>query len=125
MEIFRPAILYVDDEPANLETFKRAFGADYRVKTCLSGTEALKILEEEDFPLVIADQRMPGMTGIELCEKLVGIRPQTIRIILTAYMETQYLLDAINRGHVQDYIVKPWKKSELMPVLERAFEDYN
>jgi DNA-binding NtrC family response regulator len=122
--IFRPAILYVDDEQANLDTFKRAFGSDYVVKTVLSGREALEAVREEDFPLVVADERMPGMTGIELCEKLVEIRPQTVRMILTAYTDTQLLLDAIHRGRVHDYIVKPWRKSELKPILDKAFEDY-
>jgi DNA-binding NtrC family response regulator len=124
--IFRPAILYVDDEQANLDTFKRAFGSDYLVKTCLTAREALQAIEAagEEFPIVVADQRMPGMTGIELCEKLAALRPQMIRIILTAFKETQMLLDAINRGRVHDYIVKPWKKSELKPVLDKAFEDY-
>ncbi len=121
---FRPAILYVDDEEANLKAFKRAFGEDYLVKTCLSAQEALQILETEDFPLIIADQRMPGMTGIELCERLVTLKPQSTRMILTAYTETQMLLDAINRGHVHDYLVKPWRKAELKPVLNKAFEDY-
>ena len=123
-QVFRPAILYIDDENSNLVVFKKAFESDFLVKTCLSAQEALEILKTENFPLVISDQRMPGMTGIELCEKLVGIAPQTVRMILTAYTETQMLLDAINRGHVHDYIVKPWKKSELKPVLDRAFENY-
>ncbi len=122
--IFKPAILYIDDEPANLDTFKRAFGSDFLVKTCLSAEEALKILEEEDFPLIISDQRMPGMSGIELCEKLVLLKPESIRMILTAYTETQMLLDAIHKGHVHDYIVKPWRKSDLKPVLEKAFQIY-
>lgn len=123
-DAFRPAILYVDDEEANLKAFKRAFGEDYLVKTCLSAQEALKVLEEEDFPLIIADQRMPGMTGIELCERLVTLKPQSTRMILTAYTETQMLLDAINHGHVHDYLVKPWRKGELKPILDKAFEDY-
>ena len=121
---FRPAILYVDDEETNLRAFQRAFGSDYLVKTALSAADALKILETEDFPLVIADQRMPGMTGIELCERLVTLKPQTVRMILTAYTETELLLSAINRGHVHDYLVKPWRKAELKPVIDRAFEDY-
>lgn len=124
MTLFRPAILYVDDEQANLDTFRRAFGADYLVKTALSAIEALTILESEDFPLVIADQKMPEMTGIELCERLISLQPAAIRMILTAYTETQILLDAINRGHVHDYIVKPWRKSELKPVIEKAFDTY-
>jgi DNA-binding NtrC family response regulator len=124
MQTFRPAILYVDDEEINLKTFQRAFGSDYLVKTALSAADALKILEAEEFPLIIADQRMPGMTGIELCERLVTAKPQTIRMILTAYSEPQLLLDAINRGHVHDYVVKPWRKAEIQPVIEKAFEEY-
>lgn len=122
--MFRPAILYIDDEKANLTIFQKAFASEYLVKTCLSGKEALEIIKNEEFPLVIADQKMPGMTGIELCEKLIEIQPQTIRMILTAYSEPELLLDAINRGRVHDYIVKPWRKSELKPIIEKAFTDY-
>lgn len=123
-QVFKPAILYVDDENANLIVFKKSFETDFLVKTCSSAQEALEILKTEHFPLIVSDQRMPGMTGIELCEKLVSISPQSVRMILTAYTETQMLLDAINRGHVHDYIVKPWKKSDLKPVFDRAFENY-
>jgi DNA-binding NtrC family response regulator len=123
-QVFRPAILYVDDENSNLIVFKKAFESDFLVKTCASAQEALEILKTEHFPLIISDQRMPGMTGIELCEKLVTVSPQSVRMILTAYTETQMLLDAINKGHVHDYIVKPWKKSDLKPVFDRAFENY-
>ena len=122
--VFKPAILYVDDEQANLIVFKKAFETEFLVKTCASAQEALAIVEKEHFPLIVSDQRMPGMTGIELCEKLVLASPQSVRMILTAYTETQMLLDAINKGHVHDYIVKPWKKSDLKPVFDRSFENY-
>ena len=119
-----PSFLYVDDEPANLDTFKRAFEADFRVVTCASGKEALEHLARESFALLIADQRMPGMSGIEVCERAIQLSPQTLRLILTAYTETDILLDAVNRGHVHDYIVKPWRKSELKPVLEKSLQTY-
>ncbi len=122
--IFRPAILYVDDEKSNLKLFEKAFASEYVVKTCLSGKDALALIESEHFPLIIADQKMPSMTGIELCEKLIEVSPQSHRMILTAYSETDILLNAINRGHVQDYIVKPWRKSELKIVIDRAFDAY-
>lgn len=122
--VFRPAILYVDDESANTTLFRKAFETDYLVKTCSSAAEALEILGKEDFPLIVSDQRMPGMTGIELCEKLIDVCPRSTRMILTAYTETQFLLDAINRGHVHDYIVKPWKKSDLKIVFDKAFDQY-
>lgn len=118
------SILYVDDEAANLETFRRAFSMDFRVKTALGAKQALQILADEDFSIVIADQRMPGLSGVELCEKLIQIKPQTLRMILTAYTEPQILLEAIQRGHVHDYIVKPWRKSELKPILEKALEQH-
>ncbi len=117
-------ILYIDDEQGNLDTFEHAFGSDYKIKVCLSAEEALKITLKEEIPLVIADQRMPGMSGIELCEKLYSERPDTIRMILTAYTETNLLLEAIRRGHVSDYIVKPWKKGSLKPILDKALQEY-
>ena len=123
-QIFRPAILYVDDESANLTVFKKSFESEFIVKTCSSAQEALELIQKEHFPIVVSDQRMPGMSGIELCEKLITTSPHSIRMILTAYTETQMLLDAIHLGHVHDYIVKPWKKSDLKPVLDRAFEQY-
>lgn len=118
------SILYVDDEANNLETFRRAFGSDFAVTTCQSGLEALGTLQQGEFALLVADQRMPGMSGIELCERAIQVSPQTIRIILTAFTETELLLAAIHRGQVQDYLVKPWKKSEIKPILEKAFEIY-
>ncbi|MEZ4846441.1 MAG: sigma-54 dependent transcriptional regulator [Bdellovibrionota bacterium] len=114
----------MDDETQTWSFLKKSFESDFLVKTASSAQEALEVLKTEHFPLVISDQRMPGMTGIELCEKLVTVSPQSIRMILTAYTETQMLLDAINKGHVHDYIVKPWKKSDLKPVLDRAFDTY-
>jgi DNA-binding NtrC family response regulator len=122
--IQQPKILYVDDEPENLEAFRIAFDSEYPLKTALSGEEALKIATNEEVALVISDQRMPGMTGIELCEKLFQTKPDTIRMILTAYTDTELLLSAIRRGHVQDYIVKPWKKSALKPIIDKALQEY-
>ncbi len=121
---FRPSILYVDDEQANLDTFRRAFAQDFLVKTCTSGAEAWTLLQQESFALLIADQKMPSMTGIELCEKAIAVSPQTVRLILTAYSEPELLLQAINRGHVHDYIVKPWRRSELKPRLDEAFQEH-
>ncbi|HCU25540.1 MAG TPA: DNA-binding response regulator [Deltaproteobacteria bacterium] len=123
-DVLRLSILYVDDEQANLDTFRRAFGSEYAVTVCSSGKEALQLLEAESFALLIADQRMPGLSGIELCERAIAVSPQTLRLILTAYTETDILLNAINRGHVHDYIVKPWRKSELKPILEKSLEIY-
>ena len=123
MEISKK-ILYVDDEPSVLGTFQDAFESDFQIVTASSADEAIKIMAKEEFAVVIADQRMPGMTGIELCELIYQTAPDVVRIILTAYTDTKLLLDAIRRGQVQDYIVKPWRKSELKPVLEKFLVEF-
>jgi two-component system response regulator HydG len=123
---FQPKILYVDDDLPQLDLFKQEFGADYEVRTCPSGQEALEMIEKEgeQFALLIVGQRMPGLTGVEVCERAAHLQPQMIRMVLTAYTSPKFLLQAINRGHVHDFILKPWKKENLKPILDKAFEEY-
>jgi DNA-binding NtrC family response regulator len=122
----QPTILYVDHESNNLDLFKQTFGTDYEVKTCASGQEALEIIEKEGdhIPLLIVGQSLPGLTGSEICERAARFHPQMIRMVLTAYTAPHFLLEAINRGHVHDYIVKPWRKEDLQPVIDKAFSEY-
>ena len=87
-------------------------------------SEALEILEKEEIALIIADQRMPEMSGIEFLERTIETYPQVIRIILTAYPDTTSLLQAINAGRVYRYIVKPWDRAELKITVKRALESY-
>jgi DNA-binding NtrC family response regulator len=126
MTAFHPAILYVDGDPAHLDAFRLAFGSDYTIKTTLLGSEAVEIMEKEGdrYPLLIVDQKKTDLTGIEVCEKVASIRPHTLRMILTTLTDTRFFLDAINRGRIHDCILKPWKKEQLKPVLEKAFQEY-
>src|SRR5438045_8727489 len=93
-------ILIVDDEPANLRALERLFRDEYEVLTATSGVEALASLEHHDVALLISDQRMPEMTGIELVERTVALRPHMVRILLTGYTDVGSLIEAINCGHV-------------------------
>ncbi|MBU0483066.1 MAG: response regulator [Proteobacteria bacterium] len=112
-------LLYVDDEESNLSNFKITFGAEYNVLTATSGQEALSVFTQEgDVAIVVADQRMPGMTGVECLERIYHIAPDSIRMVLTAYLESEDIIEAINRGHVYQYFFKPWKEVEL----RRAFD---
>jgi len=117
-------ILAVDDEIYNLESLQRTLRGDYRVITTTSPSEALKIFQSEPVQLVIADQRMPEMTGTELLEKMKQISPYPIRIVLSAYTDIEYLIDAINRGEVYRYITKPWEPNELRIIIKNALEFY-
>jgi DNA-binding NtrC family response regulator len=117
-------ILIVDDEPENLRALERLFRGEYQVTTTNSASEALEQLEKEDFALLITDQRMPVMTGIELLKITVTLRPRMVRIILTGYTDTDALVEAINCGQVYKYITKPWSNEDLKLTVKRALEHY-
>ena len=117
-------ILIVDDEPANLRLLERIFRRDFKVIAASSGAEAMRILEQHDVALIITDQRMPGMTGIELLKRTASLRPHTVRIILTGYTDVEALVEAINCGQVYKYVTKPWDNDELRLTVERAIEHY-
>lgn len=117
-------MLIVDDESANLRTLTRLFREDYEVLTAPSGDEALAVLGQHDVALLITDQRMPGMTGIELLKKTVALRPRMVRIILTGYTDVDALVEAINCGQVYRYVAKPWNNDELRLTVKRALEHF-
>jgi DNA-binding NtrC family response regulator len=117
-------IMIVDDEPANLRVLEKLFRHDYEVITAESGEEALRLLNEHDAALLITDQRMPGMTGVELLKRTASIRPRMVRIILTGYTDVETLVEAINSGYVYKYVTKPWNNEELRLTVSRALEHY-
>jgi DNA-binding NtrC family response regulator len=120
----RHGLLVVDDEKEILRSLTLTFADDYEVFTASSGVEALNILKNQEIALVIADQRMPEMTGVELLQQVIAINPHIIRIILTGYTDTASLIQAINKGHIYQYITKPWERQELRIIVKRALESY-
>jgi len=121
-----PAVLYVDDEPINLRVFEANFRGKFRVLTCQSATEALAILgaRAQEIGILISDQRMPNITGVELLERAREIAPDVQRMVITAFSDMQAVMDAVNRGQVTRYFVKPWMKEELESALESALRIY-
>ena len=117
-------IMIVDDEPANLRTLLRLFRQDYQVITAESGAEALTLLQQHEVALMISDQRMPQMTGIELMKKTVEVRPQMVKILLTGYTDISALIESINSGLVYRYLTKPWNNDDLQLTVARALEHY-
>jgi len=118
------SILYVDDEEQNLVSFKAVFRRDYTVHTAISGEEAIEIIKNEDIHLIITDQRMPGMTGVEFLEKIMPEYPDVVRIVLTGYSDIDAIIHAINKGHVFRYISKPWDETELKIAIENSRQIY-
>jgi two-component system sensor histidine kinase/response regulator len=117
-------ILYVDDDEANLFVLQTACGRDLKVITAQSGQAALEIMREQEIAVLLADQRMPGMTGVELFEQTKSEFPDVVRVLISAYSDFQDATAAINRGHVQRFLRKPWVIEELKANLREALEAY-
>ena len=118
----RYGILIVDDEGANLEKLKRTFLDEFQVYQARSGEEALSLLRDEPIVAVITDQKMQGLSGVELLRQSLEVNPDLVRIILTGYTEVEDLMDAINQGHVHRYITKPWEPSSLKQTVKQDLE---
>ncbi len=124
MEEEKVNILYVDDELNNLISFKATFRIKYNVFTAISGEEAIPILDENEIHVLITDQRMPGMTGVEFLEKILPNHPDPMRILLTGFTDFEALKDAVNIGKIMAYLEKPWLEKELSEKIEEAYAIY-
>jgi LytS/YehU family sensor histidine kinase len=118
-------VLYLDDEKANLTAFQASFRHDFKIITCPNGSKALEILKNEDFKIVLSDQRMPEMSGVEFFKKLSQIDDKPIRILITAFSDSQALQDGVNQGHIYYFIQKPFDFDEMKGLLYRAISDYD
>lgn len=122
----RPRLLFVDDDPGVLSAVTR-FMRRYRfeVRTALDGFTGLQELEENGpFQVVVSDFRMPGMTGELFLAKVAELAPDTRRMILSAYADSNLLLSAINAGRVHRYLTKPWDSQELLTVIRELVHEY-
>lgn len=117
-------ILYVDDEPLALETFLAQFRDDFTIFTAQNGEEAQNILREKEIAVIITDQRMPRMSGVELLSRIKESRPETVRMLITAYSDMDVVIQAINAGSVYRYIAKPYNEDELKSIIRQGIETY-
>ncbi len=121
----RHRILYVDDEEPNLVNFEHTFENEYEIFTALNGEEGFEVLKKEgEMSLVISDQKMPGIMGTDFLYKVRQLYPDSVRMVITAYSDTDYLIDSINKGYVYRYVLKPWDEFELQIAIKHAVEKY-
>jgi class 3 adenylate cyclase len=118
------SILYVDDEPQNLISFKATFRREYNIHTAQGGPEGLEIMRKHPVHLIITDQRMPGMTGVQFLEKTQIECPEAIRMVLTGFSDMDVIIEMINSGRIFRYISKPWDENELRMTIENARQLY-
>jgi DNA-binding NtrC family response regulator len=118
-------ILVVDDEPDNLDAFRFNFKRVFKIHTAASGDEGLAVLREHDVSVIVTDQRMPRMNGLEFLKEARAVRPEAVPIILTAFTDVDVLIEAINLGQVYRYITKPWDAKEVKGILTQAIERHH
>ncbi len=118
-------ILYVDDDEHNLNSFKASFRRKYDVHIAESAYAGFELLKEHDFHIILTDQRMPSMTGVEFLEQVIKKYPDPIRMLVTGYTDIEAVIDAINKGKVYNYIKKPWEEDDLIVMIENAYEVYD
>lgn len=119
-----PPVLYVDDDRSNLVIFEAALEGILPILTASSGPAALELMREQEVAVLLTDQRMPGMSGVDLAEAVRNEFPNTIRMLITAYSDLNAAIEAINRGQIHLYLRKPWDARELRLSLEMARERY-
>lgn len=125
MTNMKHTLMFIDDETDNLDALERVFRKKYNIIKCNSGPEALEILKEQrDISVIISDQRMPEMTGVEFLEKSLKTHPHSIRILLTGYTDLDSVIAAINAGQVYRYITKPWDTRDLQITVDQAVEKF-
>lgn len=122
----KPMILYIDDEVANLTAFQAIYRRKYQVFTAEAVTKAYELLTQNpDIKVLITDQRMPEMTGIQFIKSISNDYPYLIKMILTGYSDIEDIISAINSGSVFRYITKPWEEAELTQIIDYAFKYYD
>src|SRR5688572_16933433 len=120
----KPVILYVDDEPRNLTVFEASMPDDWTIKCFDNAIEALRSLKEINPWLIISDQKMPKMTGLEFLEVASQIAPEAVRIVVTGQTEEQTIIQLVRRAKIFDYLTKPWDTETLISQLKKAVEYY-
>lgn len=117
-------ILCIDDEPDICDALERLFRKKYRVLKATSAKEGLKILQHEKVTVIISDQRMPNMTGVQFLKESLKSHPEAVRILLTGFADIESVIDAINSGQIYRYVTKPWDPLDLTTAVGQAVERF-
>ena len=125
LDLSKFPILVVDDEPDNLDAFRFNYGKVFPLRLANSAEEALELARAEDVAVVVTDQRMPKMTGLDLLKALRDVRPDAVGIIVTAFTDVDVLIEAINLGRIYRYVTKPWDSKELKGIIVQAIERFH
>lgn len=119
-----PVIVCIDDETHNNEALERLLRKKYKVYSTISPNEGLELIKKHQPVVIVSDQRMPQMTGVELLEQSIALSPDSIRLLLTGYTDIESVIAAINEGQIYRYLTKPWEPQDLIITIDKAYETY-
>ncbi len=121
----KPCLLVVDDEPDVCDSVHDLLRREFRVLKATSAAEGIRLLREEEIHLIMTDQRMPQITGVEFLQKVKARNPRAVRLLFTGYADLESIIAAINQGHVYQFLKKPWQPEELLAAVRLAAQEYD
>lgn len=123
--IHKHCLLVVDDEPDVCDSVHDLLRREFRVLKAHDANEGYRIMQEEEVHIIMTDQRMPRITGVELLERVKAKNPQAVRMLFTGYADLESIIAAINQGHIYQFLKKPWQPEELIHAVRLAAEEYD
>ena len=118
-------LLVVDDEPDVCDSVHDLLRREFRVLKAHGAEEGFKIMREEEVHIIMTDQRMPQITGVELLKKIKARNPKAVRMLFTGYADLESIIAAINQGHIYQFLRKPWQPEDLLSAVRQAAEEYD
>jgi response regulator RpfG family c-di-GMP phosphodiesterase len=123
--IAKHCLLIIDDEPNVCDSVHDLLRREFRVLKANSAQEGYRIMQEEEVHIVMSDQRMPQITGVELLARVKSKYPQAVRMLFTGYADLESIIAAINQGHIFGFLKKPWQPEELESAVRQAAQEYD
>ncbi|WP_435006747.1 response regulator [Tundrisphaera lichenicola] len=117
-------LLIVDDEPDVCDSVHDLLRREFRVLKAHSGQDGFRLMQEEEVHIIMTDQRMPQVSGVELLTRVKAKNPQAVRMLFTGYADLESIIAAINQGHVYQFLKKPWQPEELLDAVRQAAQEY-
>ncbi len=125
MDLTKHCLLVIDDEPDVCDSVHDLLRREFRVLKATSAEDGYRIMQQEEVHIVMTDQRMPRMTGVELLTKMKARHPHAIRMLFTGFADLESIMAAINQGHVFQFLKKPWQPEELIMAVREAAAEYD
>ena len=118
-------LLVVDDEPDVCDSVHDLLRREFRVLKAHGAEEGLKVMREHEVHIIMTDQRMPQITGVEMLKKVKAKNPQAVRMLFTGYADLDSIIAAINQGHIYQFLRKPWQPEDLLTAVRQAAIEYD